>query len=107
MNKKAFWKLIQRAKGSVSGRATAIRGQDGKVVHEIADVLSVWKIHFEKLGVPKDSQHFDEIHYNRVMAFVDEYSQLGDSVDNFLNPPFSKDELSKAISSLNVGKLQA
>ena len=66
LNKNAFWKLIQRAKGSVSVRATAIRDQDLKVVHEITDVLRVWKLHFENLGVPKNSAHFDEIHYNKV-----------------------------------------
>ena len=74
------------------------------MVHEITDVLRVWKLHFENLGVPKNSPHFDEIHYNKVMSFVNEYRQSVASDDNFLNDPFSKDEVSHAVSSLNRGK---
>ena len=59
----------------------------------------------EKQGVSKNSLHFDEIHYNKVMSFVNEHRQSVDSDDNFfLDYPFSEDEVSDAISSLNRGK---
>ena len=39
------------------------------------------------------------------MFFVNEYRQSVDNDDNFLNYPFSEDEVSDAISSLNRGKV--
>ena len=67
-------------------------------------MLKVWKCHFESLGVPKDSPLYDRPHYDRVMTFVREYKDARSVDDNFLNLPFSKDEISRAVSSLNRGK---
>ena len=79
LDRNKFWKNI----------ASAIKRQDGKVVHEIVDVLNVWKGHYENLGVPKQSPYFDDVHFHRVMSFVENYKKSDSSESKFLDNSFS------------------
>ena len=100
LDRKKFWKILQKARGGISNRASAVRGRDGKVVIEIEDILDVWKGHFENLGIPKQSPYFADDHYVRVMSFIEDYSKAQSDDDNFLSIPFTRDEVSKAITNL-------
>ena len=75
LDRNKFWQILQKTRSSIPNSATSIERQDGKVVHDIEEVLNVWKVHFEKLGVPKHSPHFDDAHFHRVMTFVENYKK--------------------------------
>ena len=78
IDRNKFWKILQKARGGISSKASAIRGRDGKVVFEVVDVLNVWKTHFEVLGIPKKSPSFDNEHYVRVMSFINGYKKISE-----------------------------
>ena len=104
LNRNSFWRLIQKSRKSSSGRQTAIRRSDGVVVHELEDVLEVWRSHFASLGQESDSPTFDDAHYDEVSQFTREYnlSQVVD--DHFLANPILVSEIRTAVSNLNHGK---
>ena len=104
LDRNKFWKILQKTRSGIPNSASSIERQDGKVVHDIEEVLNVWKVHFEKLGVPKQSPRFDDAHFRRVMTFVENYKMSDDSEGIFLDNPFTRDEIIKAISTLNRGK---
>ena len=104
VNKNKFWKLLQKARSGTSSKTSAVIGKDGKVAYETGDILDIWKMHFESLGVPKYSPNFDNDHFVRVTSFVEDYSKASSEDDNFLNIPFKREEVSKAIQELNSGK---
>ena len=56
MDRNVFWRLIKKSRKSNSSSTNGIKGKDDKVVHEISEVLNVWKTHFEHLGTPKESE---------------------------------------------------
>ena len=59
LDKNKFWRLLKSARNGTSSKVNAIKNRDGKVTHEINEVLEIWKCHFESLGIPKNSPHFD------------------------------------------------
>ena len=82
---------------------SAIRREDGVVVHDTKSVPDVWKTHFSKLGTPKVFPNYDANHCERVTAFVSDYNS-GKDVDGFLPQPFSEGEVQEAIKNLHFGK---
>ena len=103
LDKNHFWKLLQSArKGHIKG-VSAIRRPDSTVVHELRDVLEVWATHFAKLGTPKESDSYDRQHFIQVSDFVKNYDTLDDH-DEFLNLPFTYEEIHVAIKALHPGK---
>ena len=104
VNKNKFWKLLQNTRSGVSCKTSAVKGPNRKVAYEIDDILTIWKSHFESLEIPKYSPNFDNDHFIRVTSFVEEYSKSDSADDTFLNNPFKRDEVSKALQVLNSGK---
>ena len=100
----SFWRLVQRSRKTTGAKSMAISRPDGTVVHQLADVLDVWKNHFEKLGTPRQSDSFDEQHYHLVTDFVREYNTSDLEDDTFLVTPFGINEIRKGIKTLNKGK---
>ena len=62
-DRNAFWKVIRYARRDAGVESLAIRDKHDKIVHEPAEVLQVWKQHFETLVTPKESDTFDHLHY--------------------------------------------
>ena len=103
LDRNTFWSLVNRCRKNKGNGAAAIRGAKGKVVHEVRDVLEVWRQHFSRLGTPKVSQEYNQVHYEDVTHFVMEYNrEVGD--DMFLDRPFARDEVDTAIKALHFGK---
>ena len=58
--------MLKRERGGHSGKTPSIKNPEGKVVHNVQEILEVWKKHFAKLGTPDESNNFDNDHLNRV-----------------------------------------
>ena len=103
LDRNTFWAFVNRCGKYKNNSPLAIRGSDGKVVHEVQDVLEVWRQHFSKLVTPKVSQEFDQEHLVNVSNFVRDYN--GELVDDeFLSLPFARDEIDSALKALHFGK---
>ena len=66
----SFRRLVQRSRKTTGAKSLAISRPDGTVVHQLAEVLDVWKNHFKKLGTPRQSDSFDAQHYHLINDFV-------------------------------------
>ena len=104
INRNSFWNRVTAFRRGPCSRSLAIKREDGKVVHQINDVLEVWRKHFSKLSMPKTSDSFDDHHFQTVSDFVDLYNKDNDCSDTFLQNPFSTAEVKDAIKTLNKGK---
>ena len=72
-------------------------------MYEIDDILEVWRNHFDVLSTPKNSDKFDNRHFNTVTEAVRSWLD-GDDPSEFLGPEFSVPEVADAIAKLNLGK---
>ena len=104
IDRNSFWRLIKRCRNSDGAANIAIRDHRGVVVSEVNAVLGVWRRHFANLGTPQNKTNFDDQHYNAVTEFVRLYNEGRANDDNFLNDPFSIEEIRTALSNLNRGK---
>ena len=98
-----FWKLVKNARQTKQSNTISIKNKQGKVVHEVAEVVEVWRDHFSRLCKAKPDPNFDSVHYDHVSNKVREWYSERDT-DVFLEEPFSVDELFKAVKRLNKGK---
>ena len=103
-NRNSFWRMLQKCRKGTSQRTSAIKWADGKVVHQVEEVLNVWRNHFAALGRNKDSPDFDANHFKEVTDFVKGYNLNNSCEDTFLQEPFTFDEVRLAVSCLNSGK---
>ena len=102
-NRNSFWRLVKTArKGQIEG-VSAVRRHDKVVVHELEEVLQVWAKHFAGIGTPRDADHYDKEHFIAVSESVSEYNKMNIN-DVFMETPFSKEEVDKAIRTLHLGK---
>ena len=104
VNRNSFWRLLQKCRKGTSHTSIAIKRADGRVVHQVEEVLDVWRNHFATLGQNKDSPNFDANHFKVVTDFVKDYNRSNISDDTFLQEPFSVKEIRLAVSCLNSGK---
>ena len=104
MNMNSFWKLVRRSRKSLGSKSLAIKRSDGVVVHQVDEVLDVWKTHFANLGTPKESAGFNNQHFRDVTDFVRNYNNMNSMDDTFLVEPFGISEIRKGIKTLNKGK---
>ena len=54
LDRKYFWKSLKRARSPHNSKSLAIRNDKKKVVHDLDEVLEVWRAHFSKLSTPND-----------------------------------------------------
>ena len=103
LDHKYFWRALKRSRSTHSSKSLAIRNDKERVVHDLDEVLEVWRSHFAKLCTPKNDPNFDKEHYNMVNS---EVSNLRDSsdVDNFLKDPFTIEEVKCALKKLHKRK---
>ena len=71
INSSEFWKMIKRHRGANINKIYAVQNNEGKIVHELSDVLEVWRHHFSSLCTPTDDPAFDNDHFNVVNSEVD------------------------------------
>ena len=82
VDQNVFWRMLKRERDGPKVKTPSIKDKHGKVVHEVKDILEVWKTHFSKLGTPVESPCFDEEHYRNVNARISE-STKGVDTDIF------------------------
>ena len=99
----AFWRLLKRERDGPRVKTPSIKNLDGKIVHEVQEILGVWKTHFSKLGTPVESDNFDEEHFKRVNEKITELLN-SDDLDDFSREYFSFNEIYTGICKLNSGK---
>ena len=104
VNRNSFWQLVKRCRNSGDQSNISITGGNGVVVNDVNAVLEVWKVHFTNLGTPKQKPNFDDGHFRRVTDFVRNYNVNVTPNDEFLNTPFTLDEIRAALKNLNRGK---
>ena len=95
--------MLKRERDGPKVRTPSIKNETGKVVHEVNEILEVWRLHFSKLGTPVESPNFDEVHYNNVNGILSELME-GSDVDPFTQEHISIREVIDGISKLNSGK---
>ena len=98
-----FWRIIKRYRNSDHSKSFSIRDSTNKVVHETGEVVKVWEKHFSKLCSPTPDPEFDQNHFEYVDRKVKEWT-LDNDQDEFLNIPFTVDEIRNGIRGLNKGK---
>ena len=104
VNRNSFWRLVKRCRNSSDSSNISISRPDGSVVNEVKEVLEVWRSHFANLGTPKHKPNFDDRHFEAVTELVKTYNDSDNIDDDFLNNPFTLDEINSAIKTLNRGK---
>ena len=72
-------------------------------VHEVKEILEVWKVHFSKLGTPAQSDNFDKEHFDRVNSRIRELIRSEDN-DVFTQEHISFKEVVDGVNRLNSGK---
>ena len=102
-DRNVFWKLPKRQRSPTGARVLAIRNQHDEVVYEIDKVPEVWRHHFESLSTPKEDRAFDHEHFVHVNDKVNELNGMSDG-DQFLDEPFTIEEVVRAISKLHPKK---
>ena len=71
-------------------------------MHEINEVLEVWRSHFARLGKEDDSPNFDQNHFKNVTSFIKTYNTGNHIADTFLIDPFTVEEIRKATASGSI-----
>ena len=98
-----FWRLVKSARQTKQSSTLAIKNRQGSVVNDIEDVVEAWRDHFSHLSLKKDDPSFDNRHYENVTRSVKDWYSERDG-DKFIEIPFSREEVVKAINKLNKGK---
>ena len=103
LDKFHFWRQMRKVRGGNRMKVLGIKGSDGKVKHDVHEVLGVWKEHFHKVGTPKHDPKFNQNHFEHVNAFVKQKMELKDD-DQFSESKFESNETWEAIKKLNKNK---
>ena len=103
-NRNSFWRLVKRCRNSSGTSSITIKGHDGVIVNVVDAVLEVWRSHFANLGTPKAKANFDDQHFRLISEFVRLQNEGRGLDDEFLNIPFSIEDIRTAINNLNRGK---
>ena len=105
INRNSFWNRVRSFRRGPCSKSLAIKRDDDVVVHQINDVLEVWRKHFSKLGTPKTDESFDDAHFRTGTDFIEVYNNGSDCSDTFLRNAFTVPEVKDAIKTLNNGKV--
>ena len=99
----SFWRILKRETSGAKVKISAIKNAQGKIVHDLEDVLFVWKTHFSELSTPKVCDEYDVNHFETITEEVLRLRTKSDG-DIFSNEYFTYDEIKKGIATLNSGK---
>ena len=98
-----FWRLLKRERDGPKIKKPSVKNQNGKVVHDVDDILKVWEEHFSSLGTPSVSPNYDETHHTMVTNKVKTWLGMSD-IDPFSNNKIVYHEVEKGIQVFNGGK---
>ena len=98
-----FWKLLKKARNSGKVKVSAVKNNSKKVVYSIEEILEVWRKHFSKLCIPRESENVDECHRQEVERMVREWADMKDE-GLFMQDEFFICEIKAAIKTLNAHK---
>ena len=99
----SFWRIFKSMKNAGGGSVHAVQNAGGKVVYKLDEILEVWKGHFDTLSTSKHEDKFDNQHYEMVSQAVREWT-LENGISDFLEIPFTNEEVKLATQKLNQGK---
>ena len=103
LNLNDFWKFVRNIKGKKKSSFNAIKNRHNKVVYELDEVLEEWRVHFDNLSKPKNEPRFNQTNFRKVSQKINEWVSERDTSE-FLELPFSDEEVKGAIGKLNCGK---
>ena len=103
LNNSNFWRILKRNKGSNNDKVFAVKNKEDQIVHNLDEVLIIWREHFSSLCSPSDDPNSDSIHFKEVNDKVKDWTNLTDK-DEFVKTDFSFKEVKDAVNSLNMGK---
>ena len=98
-----FWRLVKNVRQTKQSNTLSIKNRQGKVVHDISEVVEAWRDHFNHLSSKKSDPNYDDAHYNLVTQKVKEWFGESHGV-KFIETPFNSEEVKKAVQQLNKGK---
>ena len=73
------------------------------MVHDVGEILEVWRGHFASLGTPVESVNFDKEHFEHVNIRIKDMTQSTD-IDVFSRQCITEEEVAKGIDLLNSNK---
>ena len=104
VDKNAFWRLLKKERDGPKIKTPAVKDQRDVVQHKLEDILEVWRVHFSKLGSARDSPEFDDEHFRTVNTSVETWSNEEGNEDQFIQNPFTHEEVTTCIGKLKLGK---
>ena len=104
VDKNAFWRLLKRERDGPKIKTPAVKNQRDIVQHNLEDILEVWRVHFSKLGSARDSPEFDDEHFANVNNSVNIWANEEGEEDQFIQTPFTHEEVKTCIGKLKMGK---
>ena len=81
----------------------SIKNEAGTVMHNLDEILEVWRTHFSKLGTHRDSPEFSQVHFELVNKLVESWANEVET-DQFIEIPFTSNEVIKCKGKLKLGK---
>ena len=106
LDRDKFWRMFKRMKGTPASKVHAVKNLQDEVVYDINSVLEVWRSHFSRLSTPRDSPQYDKAHFDNVTERVREWKE-GVGTSEFLEVPFTVDEVIKTIYKMHLKKGRA
>ena len=103
VDRNQFWRLFKKMKGNSQSKVHAVKDSLDTVVYDIESILEVWRLHFSKLSTPRESPDYDHEHYQHVNAQINRWMGERD-ISEFLENPFTANEVSTAICKLHLKK---
>ena len=91
-----FWRTFKRMKGPPTTKIHAVKDANDQVVY---DTDYMWRPHLSCLSSPRESPDYDQNHFECASAKVNEWYNK-DGISEFLEEPFTYDEIVKCISKL-------
>ena len=98
-----FWRMLKRERSGPKLKTPSVKNLEGKIVHDVDEILEVWKKHFSALGIPSESPEYDKEHFAHVTTSVDRWFNMDDE-DEFTEEPFLEAEVKAGLAKLNGGK---
>ena len=103
LGKNEFWKILKGKWGCYCSKNFTVQSKSGTIVQGLEEVLEVWRSHISELCTLVNSEKYDSVHFEQVNECISQWMSLEEK-DDFLSTHFTVDEVSYAISKLNLGK---
>ena len=99
----SFWKKVKKVRNPKHHEVFAVRNRQGNVVYDINEVVQVWREHFERISMPRESPNFDEGHFTNVTDSIKVWNREHDEGE-FLSQRITVNEIEKGMKAHKRGK---